>query len=125
MTFGQSYQPGLSSHDIVFMQEGAPPHYATVVRNWLDRHFNDRWLGRSGPEELPARSPNLTPCDFFLWGHVKEEVYKNSPQTLDQLENSIRVVISDISRELLLKTCEYLRERLVKLRRNGGAHFGG
>ena len=55
----------------------------------------------------------------------KEEVYKNSPQTLDQLENSIRVDISDIPRELLFKTCESLRERLVKLRRNGGAHFEG
>ena len=80
-------------------------------------------MGRAGPHEWPARSPDLTPCDFYLWGYVKEEVYKSNPQTLDQLENSIRVVISDIPRELLLKTCESLRERLVKLRRNGGAHF--
>ena len=111
--------------DIVFMQDGAPPHYATVVRNWLDRHFNGRWLGRAGPHEWPARSPDLTPCDFFLWGYVKEEVYKSNPQNLDQLENAIRVVISDIPRDLLHKTCESVRERLVKLRRNAGAHFEG
>ena len=27
----------------------------------------------------PPRSPDLTPCDFFLWGYVKDNAYK--PQT--------------------------------------------
>ena len=48
MTFSQSYPPGLSCHNIVFMQEDVPPHYATVVRNWLDRHFKGRWLCCTG-----------------------------------------------------------------------------
>jgi hypothetical protein len=28
----------------------------------------------------PPRSPDLTPCDFFLWGYVKDNAYK--PQTV-------------------------------------------
>ena len=27
----------------------------------------------------PPRSPDLTPCHFFLWGYVKDNAYK--PQT--------------------------------------------
>ena len=27
----------------------------------------------------PPRSPDLTPCDVFLWGYVKDNAYK--PQT--------------------------------------------
>ena len=110
-------------NDLVFMQDGAPPHYATVVRNWLDRSFDQQWLGRAGPHEWPARSPDLTPCDFFLWGYVKEEVYKTNPKTLDQLETAIRNVIGAIPIDHLNKSCESVRDRIGKLKRNGGGHI--
>lgn len=54
--------------ELIFMQDGAPAHYATAVRQRLDEEFPGRWLGRRGPYEWPARSCDLTPCDFFLWG---------------------------------------------------------
>ena len=57
--------------DLIFMQDGAPPHFALTVRAWLDQHFSGRWLGRRGPHEWPPRSPDLTPCDFYLWGYTK------------------------------------------------------
>ena len=28
-----------------------------------------------GFNNLPPRSPDATPCDFFLWGYVKDQVY--------------------------------------------------
>ncbi|MVN24218.1 hypothetical protein GO639_03455, partial [Staphylococcus aureus] len=46
--------------DIVFQQDGAPPHYSRQVRNYLDTTFPGRWIGRRGPTEWPARSPELT-----------------------------------------------------------------
>ena len=33
----------------------------------LDAAFPDTWIGRRGAIEYPARSPDLTPMDFFLW----------------------------------------------------------
>jgi hypothetical protein len=35
----------------------------------------------------PPRSPDATPCDFFLWGYVKDQVYvpplpANIPETI-------------------------------------------
>ena len=62
--------------DIVFQQEGAPPHWATVVRDYLDDTFDGNWCGRNGPIMWPPNSPDLTPPDFFLWGFVKNDVYK-------------------------------------------------
>ena len=91
---------------LIFMQDGAPPHYRTDVREWLDTHFPNRWLGRAGPMEWPARSPDLTPCDFFLWGYTKEKVYSSNPKTLDELELKVREVIGDIPRDLLVKSCD-------------------
>ena len=47
------------------MHDGAPPHYATIVRNWLNDNF-ETWIGRRGTVEWAPRSPNLTPMDFYL-----------------------------------------------------------
>jgi hypothetical protein len=35
--------------EVYFQQDGAPPHYALCVSEWLDMHFEGRWIGRRGP----------------------------------------------------------------------------
>ncbi|CAF3832996.1 unnamed protein product [Rotaria magnacalcarata] len=34
---------------IIFQQDGAPPHFAVDVRQYLNHHFPGRWIGRGGP----------------------------------------------------------------------------
>ncbi|KAJ4428077.1 hypothetical protein ANN_24091 [Periplaneta americana] len=41
-----------------------------------------------GPVAWPARSPDLTLLDFFLWGHVKSMVYTTSVDTRENYENT-------------------------------------
>ena len=57
--------------DLIFMQNEAFPHFAIVVREWLNAQFPEKCMGRLGSHEWPARSPDLTPCDFFSLGLVK------------------------------------------------------
>ena len=38
--------------------------------------YPGRWIGRGRPVAWPPRSPDLTPLDFFLWGHIKSLVYE-------------------------------------------------
>lgn len=55
-----------------YQHDGCPAHYALIARNALDNLFPNRWIGRGSPlHTYPARSPDLTPLDFFLWGHLK------------------------------------------------------
>ena len=49
-----------------FQHDGAAPHYAVIVCEWFDEKFPSRWIGRRGPFDWPARSPNLALCNFFL-----------------------------------------------------------
>lgn len=58
-----------------FQHDGAPPHFLRDVRAHLNHEFGQRWIGRGGPVIWPARSPDLTMMDFFLWGRIKESVY--------------------------------------------------
>ena len=39
--------------------------------------------------EWPPRSLDLTPCDFFLWGYLKDKVYTTPPQNIQGLRNRI------------------------------------
>ena len=61
----------------IYQQDGAPPHFATAVRVLLDGNLKNRWIGRSGPIPWPPRSPDLAVCDFWLWGQVRNELYKS------------------------------------------------
>jgi hypothetical protein len=47
---------------------GAPVHYTTQAQQVPDRRYPDSWIGRGGPINWPARSPDLTPLDYFLSG---------------------------------------------------------
>ena len=69
---------------MIFQQGGAPPHYANEVREYLDGKLPRRWMERSGLISWPARSPDLTFCEYYLWGHIKGFVYRDHPQTISE-----------------------------------------
>ncbi|RZC42533.1 DDE 3 domain containing protein [Asbolus verrucosus] len=77
-----------------FLHDGAPCHNAHVIRNWLN--FPQRWIGTYGPVAWPARSPDLNPCDFFLWGYMKELVYAALIDTTEQLKDRIETAAETI-----------------------------
>ncbi|UYV67825.1 hypothetical protein LAZ67_5002150 [Cordylochernes scorpioides] len=92
--------------DFYFQLDGAPPHYHRDVRAYLDQNLSGQWIGRRGPIEFPARSPDLTPLDFFLWGTVKDGVYKRKPRNIDILWNEIQAVCREISLDVLIRCTE-------------------
>ena len=81
-----------------------------------------RWLGRRS-HEWPARSPDLMPCDFFPWGWAKEEVYWAKPRTMEQLEDRIRNVITNVPVDFLQKAVDSIPGRLRKLVDAAGAYI--
>ena len=86
---------------IVFQHDGAPAHNSRIVREFLDETFPDSCIGRGGTVRWPPRSPNLTPLDFFLWGHIKGEVYRTVPPTVEDMRERIRAAFRAISPEVL------------------------
>jgi transposase len=108
---------------IWFQQDGAPPHYATAVRNWLNVQFPDRWIGRRGAVEWPARSPDLNPCDFYLWGHLKALVYSEKVRDLNHLKERITDCCHEITEKTLNDVTRNWCERLQLCFDIGGEHF--
>lgn len=68
--------PAATRRNMWFQHDGAPAHFSHSVREYLDRTYPDRWIGRGGPVRWPPRSPDLTPLDFYLWGYMKSMIYE-------------------------------------------------
>lgn len=57
--------------NFVFQQGSASLHWMLDVREYLNHELPNRWIGRVGADDQvlfpwPPRSPDLTPCDFYL-----------------------------------------------------------
>ena len=115
----QRYQ----EENAIFQQDGAPPHYALPVRQFLDETFPDRWIGRRGPIEWPARSPDLSPLDFFLWGHLKSKIYATQPESLQDLRNRITHECQQITPDILRNVREHFEQLLYYCMEVNGGHF--
>ena len=107
----------------IFQQYGASPHFATLVRAYIDRKRPNNWIGRSGPVSWPPRSPDLTPCDFFLWRHIKSKVYTTPVASVEKLKTRIRTAIRSVRQETLRKVWDNTKLRLNHISSAGGGHI--
>lgn len=108
-----------------FMHDGAPAHFAIAVREKLTERFGERWIGRGGPINWPARSPDLNPLDYYLWGHVKSLVYSTPIVDIYQLEDRIVHSFQMIKEQpgICERVRQSLRNRVECCVRMGGGHI--
>ena len=68
--------------------------------------------------------PDLTPCDFFLWGFLKGLVYvPHIPRDVDELKARITEAVSTIDNAMLGRIRQELDYRLDVCRVTNGAHI--
>ena len=103
-----------------FQHDGAPPQYGRIVRAYLDVQFPHKWSSRRGAVESPPRSPDLTPLDFYLWGHVKALVYAVKVRNLVHLKQRTVDACGQIQPDVLVKVHQdWVRRIALTLRYNG------
>jgi hypothetical protein len=72
----------------------------------------------------PPRSPDLTPCDFFLWGFVKDSVYVPPlPMSLKELRDRITHALQTVTAEMLHRVWDEFEYRVDVCRVTQGAHI--
>lgn len=110
---------------LYFQQDGAPPHYSREVRAHLNDQFPNRWIGRAGPHSWPARSPDLTVLDYYVWGRMKDIVYRTEVNTRDELRERIVAAAEEIRNDgqEIRKATRSLLRRCTKCIEAGGWHF--
>lgn len=100
---------------IWYQQDGAPCHSTRNVRQYLNTLFNGKVIDRCSDFFWPARSPDLSPLDYFLWGYLKQNVYLQRPfQNVDHLERVIRETITNITPAMIRNVLREFSARTAK-----------
>ena len=90
------------------------------MRDFLNTNFPSRWVGRRGPLQWASQSSDHTPCDFFLWGHIKSRAYATKPLNPLELEERIYVGCREVEKEMLQNFGEAYVGRWLKVVESGG-----
>lgn len=108
----------------IFMQDGAPAHILNGVKQFLTQHFGDRIISRHFPNFWPPRSPDLNPCDYWLWGYLQSKVYQRiPPKDKNELILRIREAIRNITKEMTAAAIDNVLKRLQAVVDERGGHF--
>ena len=107
------------------------PHFQGECRVLPNRILQQRWIGHAakGYNHLllwPSRSPDLTPCYFFLCGFVKDSVYVPPlPNSLKELRDRITHAMQTITADMLHRVWDEFDYRVDVCRVTQGTHIEG
>ena len=76
--------------NIWFQQDDARCHTAEATLDVLRHVFEDRSISRRADAVWLARSCDLTPLDYYLWGAIKDKCYADKPEIIDALKDNVR-----------------------------------
>ena len=110
-----------------WQQDGAKPHTANSNMDYLDGIFGPNMLAlksRQGEAWAPS-SPDMSACDFWLWGHLKEKVYKPMPTSMAQLKNRIVEEMGKIPPEMVKEAVYSTKKRARQMVKCQGEAFEG
>jgi hypothetical protein len=62
----------------------------------------------------PVYSPDLSPCDFFLFGYLKDRLVDKRYATPDELFSEVETIISEIPSEMISRVFLTWQGRLQK-----------
>jgi hypothetical protein len=68
----------------------------------------------------PPRSPDVNPCNFYLWGKLKIVLYANNPHGLEALKQNIREAICNVQQLELQQVFRKLPKRIQGMSRSRG-----
>ncbi len=87
---------------------------------FLHEFFNDRFVSVG---LWPPKSPDVTPLDFFLWGHLKNKIFATHPATIEELKRCITTEIQNIPQKMLQKVFQNMMCCIIMCKNLDGEHF--
>ncbi len=96
--------------------DNAPAHCADLVQNFLRQH---------GVQQVPhpGYSPDISPCDYFLFDKVKKMISGTHYQTKADLCTAVDAALDQIPQEMWAQAMDNYPIRLHKVIASGGGYF--
>ena len=103
----------------LWQHDSAPAHASAKTANYLKKHgieFVDK------EEWLPC-SPDFAPCDYWLWGYLKNRVRRHTIMSVDELKKVIVKETNSIPHKLITKALRTWGDRLQDVHDRKGQHL--
>ena len=81
------------------------------------------WMPPEKQKKVSIGPPDLNPCDFFLWGYLKDRVYVPKPNNIEELKNRITEEIQAIPDDMRERAILSFETRLRRVIGLDGGHF--
>jgi transposase len=112
-------QEMFGDEDWTFMQDGCSIHTAKATQAWCATNLPN-FLESS---EWPPRSPDLNPCDFFLWGTLEAIVNTQPLNSFSQLKAKLRHAWKNLDQEAIARACRVSIDRMKLCIKHDGSRF--
>ena len=101
------------------LHDNARVHTCAIVRAFIQRN-NIEVIDNPYSPDLFAYSPDLSPCDYFLFSRLKLPLHGLRFGTCNELTHSSDEALKDLSKNGYLFVFERLRELWQQCIKNGG-----
>jgi [histone H3]-lysine36 N-dimethyltransferase SETMAR len=102
----------------ILHQDNAPAHNALSVKQFLAKHSITLM-------EHPPYSPDLAPCDFFLFPKIKVELKGTRHESVDAVKEVATQLLNSLSENDLQHCFQQWKTRLQRCRDRGGEYIEG
>ena len=121
-------------NQLVWVQDGAPAHRSELSARYLKGIFGRyRVISKSNhpavqfSSEWPAYSPDLTPCDYWLFSYIKRLVfYGERPSNIEELIEKliyVHVHVNEENKDMIRRAFGDFPKRLQRCIDHHGSHF--
>ena len=110
------FYPFVGATGMMLHWDNASSHKSLITRNKIES------VGFIEVEH-PPYSPDIAPCDFFLFGYIKNKLKGNVFNTSNELKVAIEKVVMGISTNTIQNVFLEWKIRLDTVINNGGEYF--
>ena len=102
-----------------FQQDSAPAHTAKKSLALLTEKVPHFW----NPKEWPSNSPDLNPCDYYLWGRLESMACATPHSSVPALKASIKKAAAKLDKAEVMEACKSFRHRIEQCIEKKGDHI--
>ena len=94
-----------------------------MVREWLAEKFGQRVISRLTDRPWQAKSPCLSPLDFWYWSVCLQELRRSPPKSLDEIKETVDEFTESLEEEEVKKAVGNIVKRAECCLKAGGGAF--
>lgn len=115
-SFYKKFRPSNGCKNVILHIDNARPHNSLISKAKIEEFGLKRM-------KHPPYSPDLSPCDFWLFGYLKEKLKGNHFTCQEDLKNKIIQILNEIPKNQFNSVYEEWIKRLKQVIKTGGEYI--